>query len=206
MIRRSALLAILLFAAVSLAPCRSLAGEEGGGATAAGAAGLHISREDANRRYFTDLPVVTHEGNEVRFYSDLLKDRTVLIHFFYIRCTTVCPPALSRLTEVQKMLGERLGKDILLLSLNVDPDNDTPEAIRYYAKVFEPQQGWLFVTGEKEDIAAINRKLGNIHPEPESHLTVMLIGNLKTGHWIKMLPSAPASKIAETLLSLADEK
>lgn len=203
--RLPALLALLVCAATAAAPCPA-SGGAGDAPNLPAAAAAPLPHDEGNRRYFTDLPVVTHEGNEARFYSDLLKDKTVLIHFFYLRCATVCPPAFSRLTEVQKLLGERLGKDIRLISLNVDPDNDTPEAIKYYAKVFEPRPGWLFVTGEKEDITAINRKLGNIHPEPESHLTVFLIGNLKTGHWVKMLPSAAPAKITETILSVAGEK
>jgi protein SCO1/2 len=160
------------------------------------------SREEDNRRYFTDLPVVTQEGKEVRFYTDLLKDRVVLINFFYTNCPTA-PPEMEKLAAAQKMLGERIGKDIFLISISVDPERDTVKAIREYAEKYEARKGWIFLTGKKESLGVINRKLGNTSPDPESHILLFLLGNLKTGHWMKMNQFAPVASVVEGLSVLA---
>jgi protein SCO1/2 len=162
------------------------------------------SREEDNRRYFTDLPVVTQEGKEVRFYSDLLKNRVVLINFFYTNCPTA-PPEMEKLATARKMLGERIGKDIFLISISVDPERDTVKAIREYAAKYETQAGWIFLTGKKENLGVINRKLGNTNPNPESHILLFLLGNLKTGHWMKMNQFAPVSSVVEGLRVLAED-
>jgi protein SCO1/2 len=166
------------------------------------APGNASSREEENRRYFTDLPVVTQEGKEVRFYTDLLKDRVVLINFFYTNCPTA-PPEMEKLAATQKMLGERIGKDIFLISISVDPERDTVKAVREYAEKYEARKGWIFLTGKKESLGVINRKLGNTNPNPESHILLFLLGNLKTGHWMKMNQLAPVSSVVEGLSVLA---
>jgi protein SCO1 len=164
------------------------------------------TQQDAeNRDYFTDLKVITHEGEELRFYSDVLKDKLVLISFFYISCPTPLPALLTTF-KLQKLLGEQLGKEVILLSISVDPENDTPEAVAEYAKKYNPQKGWLFLTGKRENMDAINKKLGNTLRLPEGHLRVLLLGNLKTGHWMRMIESAPVVAVREGLKSLASEQ
>ena len=155
--------------------------------------------------YYTDLRLVTHDGRTVRFYSDLLKDKTVLIHFYYVNCKTTAARQSKVLSDLQPLLGERLGRDIFLVSITVDPANDTPEKVRDYARVFAPRPGWTFVTGKKENVDWINYRLGNFTPDPEKHSALYLLGNLRTGHWQKDQPETRARSLADHLLALADE-
>lgn len=163
-----------------------------------------LSLDEANREYFTDAQVMTHDGRQLRFYSDVLKDKRVLINFFYSNCPTA-PPGMARLFKVQSLLGDELGTSVLLISISVDPERDSPEVIQEYARRYNPKQGWLFLTGNAEAMNLINRKLGNTLRLPEGHLRLFLLGNLKTGHWMKMLESAPPSSIVDGLRSLATE-
>lgn len=172
-----------------------------------GAPPLPGSRDsDALRRgYFTDLKVVTNEGREVRFYSDLLKDRVVLISFFYLDCGTVCPLQNKILAELQNLLGDRLGKDILLLSITVDPARDTPELVKAYSRAWNARPGRLFLAGSKANIDWINYKLGGYVEEPKTHKTTYLMGNVKTGHWMTVRPDTKAKVLSDDLLKLAEE-
>ena len=150
------------------------------------------------------MNVITHEGEELRFYSDLLKDKLVVISFFYINCPSAQPNLLTSF-KLQKRLRDRLGQDVLLLTNSVDPENDTPEAVREYAGKFNPQKGWLFLTGSEKNMAVINRQLGNTIRLPEGHLRQFLLGNLKTGHWMKLVETAPDVAVALGLRSLSEE-
>jgi protein SCO1/2 len=163
-----------------------------------------LSQDEANREYFTDAQVMTHEGRQLRFYSDILKDKRVLINFFYTNCPTA-PPGMARLFKVQSLLGDELGTSILLISISVDPERDSLEALQEYAGRYNPKKGWLFLTGNAEALNLINRKLGNTLRLPEGHLRLFLLGNLETGHWMKMLESAPPISIVDGLRSLATE-
>jgi protein SCO1 len=198
----SNLISLLVFLVVCLgiAPLPASAGQAG--ATRPQNA---QSLEEKNRRYFPDLKVWTHEGQEVRFYSDLLKDKTVVISFFYTNCPTA-QMSLVTLSKLQEMLGDQLGTDIHLVSISVDPEKDTLKAVQEYAGKYNPKKGWMFLTGKKENIDVINRKLGNQSLIPESHIQVFLLGNLKTGQWMRLPETAPANAVAFGLQPLTSDK
>jgi protein SCO1/2 len=186
---------------LAAAPPQVLAGRQ---ATAAVEPKSDKLQEEKQRRFFTDLTVITHEGEELRFYSDLLKDKLVVISFFYTNCPTA-QPALVSSFKLQKRLKNRLGRDILLLTISVDPENDTLEVVREYAKKYNPQKGWLFLTGSEKNMGVINRRLGNTKNLPEGHLRLFLLGNLKTGHWMKLVETAHDLALAMGLDSLESE-
>jgi protein SCO1/2 len=161
--------------------------------------------DSAKRNYFTDLKVMTHEGKEVRFYTDILRNRIVLISAFYLNCSTACPLQNVVLSRLQSLLGDRFGRDIFIVSVSVDPENDRPELVREYAKVFDAKKGWTFLTGKKINVDWINYKLGYYTEDPESHPTTYLLGNVGTGHWMKIRPDAKAETLAKHLLDLLEE-
>lgn len=195
-------LLFLLTACVWWAPAQVIAADE---ATAKVPAKTETSLDEKNRRYFTDLKVITHEGKNLRFYTDILKDKMVVIGFFYINCPTAQPPLMT-FFRLQKKLGDRLGRDTMLLTISVDPENDTPEAIKEYAEKFNPQKGWLFLTGNENNMNVINRKLGNTGSLPEGHLRQFLLGNLKTGNWMKLLETVPDIALSMGLHSLESDE
>lgn len=141
--------------------------------------------------YFPNVPLVTHEGNPVRFFDDLIKDKVVIINFIFTSCPDVCPLETARLREVQKILGDRVGQDVFMYSISIDPDIDTPEVLKRYAARYDAGPGWLFLTGSKENTTQLRRKLGlyrENEPGLSQHSTNMIIGNQKTGRWTKISP------------------
>lgn len=170
-----------------------------------GALQAAVTQDEAARQYFSDSKLTTQDGNEVRFYTDLLKERVVLIQFIYTHCKEACPLTTQQLADTQKLLGERLGKDIYFLSISVDPERDTPDLLQEFGDKFGAGKGWFFLTGSKQNVELVTRKLGEVAPVAEGHLPIFLLGNVKTGHWLKMQPYTQPSLIAEQLLTLADE-
>ena len=195
---------MILLAAAWLWPVSppALAGQK---ASAAIESDKYKAQDERNRRFFTDLKVMTHEGKELRFYSDILKNKLVVISFFYTNCPTAQPPLVT-FFKLQKKLGDRLGREILLLTLSVDPEKDTPAVVWEYAKKYNPQKGWLFLTGNEKNMEIINRRLGNTLRLPEGHQRLFLLGNLRTGNWMRMLESAPVIALTEGLRNLASEE
>jgi protein SCO1 len=154
--------------------------------------------------YFPNVELTTHDGKNVRFYDDVLRGRIVAINFIYTSCGDVCPLDTAQMREVHTLLGDRVGKDIHMYSISVDPDNDTPEALRRYMRTFDVGKGWTFLTGKKEDIVLIQRKLGlrivdikNIR----DHDTRLMMGNERTGQWIKRSPYDDPTVLANILVS-----
>ncbi len=147
---------------------------------------------DAGRRgaeYFTNVELTTQFGTKLRFYDDLLKDKIVVIDLFYTSCVDSCPLENARLVQVQRMLGGRVGKDIFFYSISLDPKHDTPNVLKAYAGKYGVGPGWLFLTGKKDDIDLISKRLGLYSdPDPsdrDGHTASVLLGNEATGQWIR---------------------
>jgi len=142
--------------------------------------------DDRRRSRFPNVPLQTHEHQEVRFYDDLIKDKTVLINFMYTECEGGCPLTTATLVQVQQALGERVGRDIFMYSISVDPEHDTPEELSKYAKRFEVQPGWLFLTGTKVDISRIRASFGDnpsLEASQSNHLSVIRLGIEPLERW-----------------------
>src|SRR5262249_5517436 len=133
--------------------------------------------------YFPNLPVVTQDGKTVQFYDDLIKGKIVIVSFIYTSCPDICPISTARLTQVEDKLGDRMGKDFFIISMTVDPENDTPERLKEYSKAFGTGPGWTFVTGRPEDVRAINAKLGDRSKNLADHRNEIVLGNDATGQW-----------------------
>jgi protein SCO1 len=146
----------------------------------------------ANRwgaNYFPNTELTTQDGKKVHFYDDLIKGKIVAIMVIFTQCKDNCPLETARMREVQKALGDRVGKDIFFYSISIDPEHDTPEVLRDYAEMYNAGPGWTFLTGKKEDIDALTKKIG-LYTPPElqtsdPHTPSLMIGNEKTGQWMR---------------------
>ena len=130
----------------------------------------------AKQGMLPNVPLVTHTGEEVRFYDDLVRDRIILLNFFVVGCTEGrCPDANANLRKVQDMLGERMGRDVFFYSVTLQPDRDTVPILKEYAEdIFEVKPGWLFLTGKQADIDTLRRAQGFYDPDPERDADVTL--------------------------------
>ncbi|HTS25711.1 MAG TPA: SCO family protein [Bryobacteraceae bacterium] len=154
-------------------------------------------------RYFPNLELLTQDGAKVHFHDDLLKGKTVLINFLFTTCTGVCSPMTANLARVQKLLGDRVGRDIVMISITVDPEKDTPAVLKAYAEKFGAKPGWYFLTGTKANVDGVLGKLGGYVSDKNQHSSVVLIGNVEHGGWQKMLAVGDPPAIAKVALQLA---
>jgi protein SCO1 len=146
-----------------------------------------------------DVPVVDQDGKELKFYSDLVKDKTVAINFIFTTCTTVCPPLTATFRKVQQTLGERGGKDVHLISISVDPATDTPTRLKGFAEKFKAGPGWTFVTGGVPEINSLLRALGAGVADKNDHTPTVLVGNDRAGHWTRAYGLAPAASLVKVI-------
>jgi protein SCO1 len=152
-------------------------------------------------KYFSDVELLDQDGRTVRFYSDVLKNKVVIINTFFTTCTSICPPLNRNFEKLQEALGDRLGKDAFLISISVDPETDTPTRLKEYGKRFHARPGWLFLTGKKENVNWALYKLGQYVETKDDHTSIVLIGNEPTGLWKKAFGLA---KLAELMQIVED--
>jgi protein SCO1/2 len=156
--------------------------------------------------YFPNLELRTHDGRTVRFYDDLIHHKTVLINMMYARCDGKCPRTTANLVDVQKLLGARAGRDVHMYSITLDPEADSPEALREYAELYGAGPGWTFLTGAKADVETLRLKLGFRDPDPKldkdrsNHAGVVVYGNEAIDRWA----ACPALGKPKDIVNLID--
>jgi len=173
---------------------------------AAQASGSATAQGTAAQNYFTDVELVNQDGKPMRLYSDLMKDRVVIINAFFTTCTSICPPMTANLSKVQNWLGDRLGKEVQMLSISVDPLTDTPPRLKDYAQKFGARPGWYFLSGKKENVDFALRKLGQFVEEKNDHTGIIIIGNPRTGLWKKAFGLAKPDELIKVVESVVNDK
>jgi protein SCO1/2 len=153
--------------------------------------------------------LTTHEGRAVRFYDDLVRDRVVVVQFFYVECAGICPLSTTRMLEMQDALQERAGRDVSLLSITLDPANDTPDVLAQHARAVGAGPGWTFLTGSEQDILSLRRRLGVFDRDPvldadrSQHAAVLVLGNDSKQRWCLKPATLSSAFLLRSLLRLA---
>ncbi len=160
----------------------------------------------AAQKYFTDTVLINQDGEKMRFYSDLLKGKTVIIDSFFATCQGSCLPMNRNLEKVQEALGDRLGKDAYIISISVDPTVDTPPALKAYSKKLNARPGWYFLTGDKASVDFVLKKLGQFVDDKQDHLNIFIIGNERTGLWKKAFGLAKSEELVKVVESVINDK
>lgn len=162
--------------------------------------------EVMRKRYFPNVPLVTHEGKSVRFYDDLLKGKIVVLNLMYADCTSLCPRITSNLLAAQRILTQRVRQDIFFYSMTIKPAEDTPAKLKAYAAMHHVERNWLFLTGKPADLELLRQKLGWADANPEKdrrdkslHSGMVRYGNEPLSQWSSIQGSADPDWIAEEI-------
>jgi protein SCO1/2 len=139
--------------------------------------------------YFPNVELTDHNGRRLRFYDDIIRGKVVSINFIFTSCSDLCSLDTAQLRRVQQILGDRVGREIHMYTISVDPDRDTPATLRRFMRSYDIGPGWTFLTGSRQDVELLQRRLGirPISPDGrlEEHDTSILVGNEVTGQWIR---------------------
>jgi protein SCO1 len=160
----------------------------------------------AGDHYLAKLSLVDHNGRRVDLYDDLIKGHTIVLNSFFASCTGSCPVMAKTFLHLQKKFGDRVGDDVILVSITVDPENDTPEKLKAYAERMGAKPGWYFLTGTPAEVDAALGKLGQYTDAREAHKNIIIAGNDRTGLWKKALAIAPSEEVWKVVASVADDR
>jgi protein SCO1 len=136
----------------------------------------------------------------------VLKGKTVIVNAFFTTCTSVCPPMNRNMEKIQEAFGDRVGRDVFLVSITVDPEVDTPARLKEYAQKFHAGPGWIFLTGKKENLDWALYKLGQYVERKDDHKTIFIIGNEPTGLWKKAFGMANVAELVQVVESVVNDK
>jgi protein SCO1 len=156
-------------------------------------------------KYFTDVVLVNQDGKQMRFYSDLIRDKVVVISSFFATCQASCLPVNHNLEKLQQALGEHMDRDVHIISISVDP-TDTPANLKEFAKKRNAKPGWYFLTGDKQNVDIALNKVGQFVDHKQDHTNLIIIGNERTGLWKKAFGLAQSGELLKVVESVLNDE
>jgi protein SCO1/2 len=133
-----------------------------------------------------DTPLTDRHGRERRLKTDVLGDRVSVVNFVYTTCTTICPVTSATFAQLQAQLGARLGRQVQLVSITLDPQRDTPARLDAYATTHDAGEHWTWLTGRKDAVDAVLKAFGAYTPSPEDHPAMVMVGDAQSGRWTRL--------------------
>jgi protein SCO1 len=149
-----------------------------------------------------DVTLVNQEGERVHLKSLLEGDKPVILDFIYGTCTTICPVLSIGFSHFQKQLGADV-VNVRLVSISIDPDNDTPQVMKEYLARYNAREGWDFLSGKREDVILVMKAFDAYVVNKMNHYPLTILHAPGSKHWIRiteLLGSSDLMREYESLL------
>ena len=143
------------------------------------------SKKDSEQDfYIPNVEVLTQDGKRVEFFNDLVKGKKVLISFIFTTCRLTCPMVGRNFEKLQTELGDKLGKDVSLISVSTDPLVDSPEVFKKWGEKFNRREGWTLVTGGETKMSELLQTLtGSTRQDEGRHTSLLILYDGVSGKW-----------------------
>lgn len=132
-----------------------------------------------------DVTLVNQNGERVDLKTFLDSDKPVILDFIYGTCTTICPVLSIGFSHFQKKLGPDADK-VRLVSISIDPDNDTPLVMKEYLQRYNAREGWDFLTGKREDIISVMRAFDAYVINKMNHYPLTFLHRPGDKNWVRI--------------------
>lgn len=149
-----------------------------------------------------NVVLINQDGKKVRLTSLLNSDQPVVVDFIYGTCTTICPVLSAGFVNLQRKLGPA-SQNVRLISITIDPENDSPKIMKEYLKRYRAKPGWDFLTGSRADIDAVMKGFNAYIPDKMSHYPLNLIREPKSGSWVRIFGLLSSREFLEEYQSAA---
>ena len=156
-----------------------------------------------------ETTLTDQDGREVKIVGDLIQDKVVLLNTIYTNCNTICSPMGAIFAKLQDLLEARLGEarlhnDVALLSISIDPVNDTPQRLKAWKKKFGGKPGWTLLTGPHADVDRLLKATGLFTADFVDHAPIALLGRADKGRWNRVSGLARPRMLAQMIIEQLD--
>jgi protein SCO1 len=145
------------------------------------------NRYERSVRSYTipDVVLVDSDARPVRLRELLASDDPVMLNFIFTTCSTICPITVKVFADVPSRLGAA-AKDLRMISISIDPENDTPAQLKSYASNFGQGLRWRFLTGRVQDIKNVQVALDSYRGDKMTHEPLTLIRHARSKVWVRI--------------------
>lgn len=170
----------------------------------AGAAGKPMYKKTIEEYEVPDVMLLSQKGREIQLKSYLDTEKLIILDFIYGTCTTICPVLSVSFSHFQRKLGDK--KDtVRLVSISIDPDNDTPELMKEHLQKYGASEGWDALTGKRENIIEVLKEFDSYVSNKMDHFPLTLLRGPGEDKWIRLYGLLSASDLMKEYELLVKE-
>jgi protein SCO1/2 len=140
-----------------------------------------------------DVPLVDLHGRATSLRAALETDEPLLVNFIFTSCTTICPVMSTGFSQLQRTVG--VDRPVRLVSISIDPQTDTPDVLRAYARRYHAGASWAFLTGTRTSIQAAQHAFGAYRGEAVNHAPVTYVRRSRRAPWQALEGFASAAQL-----------
>ncbi|WP_290704277.1 SCO family protein [Amphritea sp.] len=130
------------------------------------------------------LTMVNQTSDAVNIQQLLNSDKPMMVNFIFTTCPTICPVLSSTFSVVNRKLAEE--KELTMISISIDPEEDTPAALQRYARKFEARDNWIFITGAIEDSIELQKAFDIYRGSKMNHEPVTYLRSRADKPWTRL--------------------
>ncbi len=150
-----------------------------------------------------DVTLVDQDGVSHRVLSELIRGKVALVSFVFTGCTTICSPVGATMGALDRLLGPAAAAHVSLLSITLDPFNDTPSHLADWRRQFDDGPGWRLLTGDPARVHDLLHAMRQDVADLTQHDAFLWLGDPHTGRWSRVSALASPEQLASVVQSLA---
>lgn len=158
------------------------------------AGGKPLYKKTLEEYQVPDVMLLSHEGQEVQLKTYLNTDKPVILDFIYGTCSTICPVLSVSFAHFQRKLGDEKS-EVRLVSISIDPDNDTPELMKEHLQKYGASDGWDALTGKRENIIEVLKEFDSYVSNKMDHFPLTILRGPGEQKWVRLYGLLSASDL-----------
>lgn len=143
-----------------------------------------------------EVTLIDSHAQPVRLREALAAEGPVMVNFIFTSCTAICPVMSRIFSQVPGKLGAEAGR-LRMISISIDPENDTPQELEAYAKNFSVNPRWQFLTGSVENIQVVQRAFDNYRGDKMNHEPLTFLRPAPEKAWVRIDGFASAAELVQ---------
>jgi protein SCO1/2 len=152
-----------------------------------------------------DVVLVDQTGAPHRFVHDLIEGKIAVVSFVFTGCSTICSPVGANMGALDEMLRHRVGAEVSLVSVTLDPFNDTPAQLAKWRAQFDSEPGWRLLTGDPDNVNRLLHAMRQDVADVTQHAAFLWVGDPRSGAWTRLSALAAPDTLAALIKHMEGE-
>lgn len=158
------------------------------------AGGKPLYKKTIEEYQVPDVLLLSHEGQEIQLKSYFDTDKPIILDFIYGTCSTICPVLSVSFAHFQRKLGDQKS-EVRLVSISIDPDNDTPELMKEHLQKYGASEGWDAFTGKRDNIIEVLKEFDSYVSNKMDHFPLTILRGPGEDKWVRLYGLLSASDL-----------